>query len=208
MAFHVPYSQRQIHPPVYIGFETPPAYRARRSNWWGLGGLLLSIGGLFTCGFFSPVAFLISLIGLGRGGPRKAAVAGTVISLAGMAIAASLVFGSVSNQMHRREMAQQKIQAKEVSHQVKQGEKLLASAVSELEGFRDEHNGSLPEAIDGNMLVIKYMDPWDQELRYDEGIDRALVRSAGPDMRFDTDDDLTRPIKGDTDYEPLLPVDR
>ncbi|MDG2186314.1 MAG: hypothetical protein P8K79_11610 [Mariniblastus sp.] len=207
MAFHVPYSQRQKNSPVYIGFEAPRAHPRKRSNWWGLGGLLLSIAGLFTCGFFSPIAFLISLIGLGRG-PRRAAVAGTVISLAGMAIAASLVFGSVSNQMQRREMAQQAIQAKEISHQVNQGEKLLASAVSELEGFRDEHNGSLPEAIDGNMLVIKYMDPWDQELRYDEGIDRALVRSAGPDMRFDTDDDLTRQIKGDTDYEPLLPIDR
>ena len=30
MVFHVPYSQRQKHPPVYIGFETPPAYRPGR----------------------------------------------------------------------------------------------------------------------------------------------------------------------------------
>ena len=207
MAFHVPYSQRQTNSPVYIGFETPRVRPRKRSNWWGLGGLLLSIGGLFTCGFFSPVAFLISLVGLGRG-PRGTAIAGTVISLAGMGIAASLVFGSINNQMQRREIARQKIDAKEFMHEVKQGEKLLASAVSELEGFRDEHQGSLPEAIDGNMLVIKYKDPWDQELRYDEGVNRATIRSAGPDNCFDTEDDLTRQIQGDTDYEPLLPVDR
>ena len=207
MAFHVPFSERQKHPPIYIGFETPPVYRARRTNWWGISGLLLSIGGLFTCGFFSPVAFLISLVGLGRR-PRKAAVTGTVISLVGMGIAASFVLGSYSNQMHRREVARQKTEAVEVAQQVEQGTTLLASAVSEMEGFRDEHDGSLPQAMDGNILVIKYKDPWDQELRYEVEMNGATIRSAGPDSRFDTADDLTRKIEGDTDYEPLLPVER
>jgi len=142
MVFHVPYSQRQKHPPVYIGFETPPAYRPRRTNWWGISGLLLAFGGLITCGFFSPVAFLISLVGLGQR-PRKTAGAGTVISLVGMGIAASLVMGSYSNQMQRREFARQKMQAIEVAQQVEQGTSLLASAVSELEGFRNEHDGEV-----------------------------------------------------------------
>ena len=34
MAFHLPYSQRQKHPPVYIGFETPPAYIGRAGLAW------------------------------------------------------------------------------------------------------------------------------------------------------------------------------
>ena len=92
--------------------------------------------------------------------------------------------------------------------QEKQGKKIIASAISELEGFRDEHDGSLPQAIDGNMLVIKYEDPWGQKLRYDQEIDLATIRSAGPDRRFETEDDLTQQIEGATDSELLLPVDR
>ena len=92
--------------------------------------------------FFSPVAFLISLVGLGQR-PQKTAVAGTVISLVGMGIAASLVMGSTSNQMQRREFARQKMQAIEVAQQVEQGTLLLASAVSELKGFRNEHVGEV-----------------------------------------------------------------
>ena len=33
MEVHLPYSQRQKHPPVYIGFEMPRAYRP---GWLGL----------------------------------------------------------------------------------------------------------------------------------------------------------------------------
>ena len=206
MAFHVPFSQRQQQSPVYIGFE-PMAHPRRRSNMWGLSGLLLAIGSIFTCGFFSPFALLISLIGLTRA-PRKTAMAGTIISLAGMSIAASIVFGVMNEQMHRREIVQQKISLEIFAKQEKQGKKTIASAISELEGFRDEHDGSLPQAIDGNMLVIKYEDPWGQPLRYDQETDAAIIRSAGPDKRFETEDDLTQQIEGATDLELLLPVDR
>ena len=206
MAFHVPFPQRQQQPPVNIGFK-PLAHPRRRSNMWGLSGLLLAIGSIFTCGFFSPFALLISLIGLGRA-PRKTAMAGTIISLAGMSIAASIVLGVMNEQMHRREIVQQKIDFEIFVKQEKQGKKIIASAISDLEGFRDEHDGSLPQAIDGNMLVIKYEDPWGQKLRYDQAIDLATIRSAGPDRRFETEDDLTQQIEGATNLELLLPVDR
>ena len=206
MALHVPYAQRRENSPVYIGFQPPPI-RKRHSNWWGLGGLLLSLGGLITCGLLSPVALLVSLIGLWQN-PRRSAIAGTVISLAGLAVASSIVYGTVSNQMHRHERIEQKKQAIYMAQQVDQATELLESATRELEGFRTEHEGALPAAIDGNMLVIKYQDPWGQELRYEPGVNQATIRSAGVDARFDTPDDLTRTIEGDTDYEPLLPVDR
>ena len=207
MAFQVPYAQLKENPPVHNGFQQPPVVRKRKSNWWGLGGFLLSMAGLITCGFFSPIALFVSLIGLCRK-PRETALAGTIISLAGMAVAASLIYGAISNQLHRQQVARQHARAIFQAQQIDQGNDLLESAAFELEGFRAEHEGTLPAAIDGNMLVIKYQDPWGQELRYEPGTNQATIRSAGVDARFDTADDLTRNIEGETDYEPLLPVDR
>ena len=207
MAYHVPFSQRQNQRPVYIGFEPPAPQPIKRTNWWGISGLMVSIGGLLTCGLFAPFGLLISLIGLGRG-PRKAAIAGTILSLVGMSITASIDTGSINHQRLRHQQRSEAKQAIILSQQVKQGEQKLLTALADLKSYRTQNEGALPEAIDGNLLMIRHKDPWGQELRYEVEINQATVRTAGPDGDFDTPDDLTTRIKGDTDSEPLLPFDR
>ena len=206
MAVHVPYSQRHRQPPIYIGFDEPPQFQRKPRNWWGFNGLLLSIAGLFTCGFLSPVAFVVSAVGLRRN-PRKAAVTGTVLSLVGMGMVAAMIIGGITEEMRKDERRRQARYQRSIAKQVEQTQSLLATAAADLEDYRDENSGQLPEAMDGNLLVIKYVDPWKTELRYEEGVDKAMIRSSGPDKVFDSSDDLFVEITGKTDVEPLLPVD-
>ena len=211
MAYHVPFSHRNRHHgqspgPIYIGFDEPIRFQRRRYNWWGFNGLLLSIASLMTCGILAPISLLVSLIGLRRS-PRRAALAGTLISLAGMGLIMSMVIGGLTEEARRQSRIERVRYSRQVAEQVDQCRQLLGQATSDLGEYRDEHDGTLPSAIDGNVLVIKYVDPWGQELRYEELAQGGLVRSAGPDQQFDTRDDVTVTIDGESHVEPLLPMD-
>jgi len=208
MAYHVPFSQRHRQPPgpIYIGFDEPPRFQRRRYNWWGFNGLLLSIAGLMTCGLLAPLSLLISLIGLRRS-PRGAALTGTLISLAGLGLIVSMVIGGLTENARRQSRIDRIRQSRQVAEQVDQCRALLNEATDDLADYRNEHNGVLPSAIDGNVLIIKYVDPWEMELRYEELAEGGLVRSAGPDRQFDTPDDVTAKIQGKSNVEPLLPID-
>ena len=73
--------------------------------------------------------------------------------------------------------------------------------------YRRSHDGFLPSVIDSNMLVIKHTDPWGEELRFDLKKDHGVVRSAGPDMVFETPDDIVIRVKGKVQAEAsLLPL--
>ncbi len=206
MAFHVPYSQRHRPGPIYIGFDEPPRFQRRQTNWWGFNGLLLAIASLFTCGLLAPISLLVSLIGLRRR-PRKAAIAGTMISLVSLGMIMSMVFVAATEESRHQARVERVRHSRQVAKQVDECRDLLQAATVELGNYRDEHDGVLPDAIDGNVLVIKFVDPWGQELRYEESVDGALVRSAGPDKKFDTTDDVTMPVEGKIDNQPLLPLD-
>ena len=57
------------------------------------------------------------------------------------------------------------------------------------------------------MLVIKHTDPWGEELRFDLKKDHGVVRSAGPDMVFETPDDIVKRVMGKVQAEAsLLPL--
>lgn len=207
MAFHVPFSQRPSGrhqaQPIYIGFE-PPRRRRAKFNWWGFGGIFVFF---LSLGLLSPIALLMSLLGLRRK-PRKMAVVGTGLSLVGTGIIAAIIISSIhhAEQMkHNRVMARQRIQ---VARQVEDGNALLVYAASEFEEFRDSHEGRLPSDLDGNALALKHVDPWDQEIMYEVDTENAALRSAGPDKEFFTRDDLTYTIDGETDREPLLPIEK
>lgn len=207
MAFHVPFHQRSSsggRSPVYIGFDPP----RRKFNWWGFNGLWLSIMSLLTLGFTSPVPLLISLNGLRKKkGPRKAAAAGTLLSLLGVGIAGTIVAVTITAQHrdHQRRIESQN--ARIVAKQKTETKRLIAIATEELQTYRDSHNGQWPSIIDSNMLVIKHVDPWGESLRFDGHGDHAILRSAGPDKKFESTDDVTVELKGKTESSNrLLPL--
>ncbi len=98
-------------------------------------------------------------------------------------------------------------QQRVVSKQVKDTDKILMRATLDFEDYCDHNGGELPGVIDGNMMAIEHVDAWKEMLRYEVENDYAILRSAGPDGKFDTGDDLTSKIDGKTDRKPLLPVD-
>ncbi len=205
MAFHVPFSQRpsgrRTASPVYIGFE-PPRRQRPKFNWWGFNGLFLFFASL---GFLSPIALLVSVIGLKRR-PRKMAIAGTAFSLFGTALIAAGLISIVTQAQqleHKKAMARHH---RQIAGQVEQGHALLAFAADEFEDYRDENDGRLPSHQDGSALAIKNIDPWEQEVMYNLDADSATLRSAGPDREFFTADDLTYEIDGKTERQPLLPI--
>jgi len=207
MAFHIPFNQRHPKPtgqPVYIGFERPK----KKFNWWGFHGLWLSLLSLTSAGFLSPLSLLVSINGMRKKkGPRKAAAAGALISMAGIALAGMIV----STVMHSSHQHQQRLKTKrmaaKVSRQRSTAKNLVASAIAELEQYRRSHDGFLPSIIDSNMLVIKHTDPWGEELRFDVKRDHGIVRSAGPDMVFETSDDIFTQVTGKIEAEAsLLPL--
>ena len=210
MAFHIPFSQRHSarrQAPIFIGFEVPapPMAPRRKFNWWGFHGMWLSFASLLTAGFLSPIPLLISLVGLRRPG-RKMATVGALTSLGGIGLAVALVFSSIAVHNHRNQERHQVKQSRTIVKQVNEVKSLLSLAAGEITQYRDDNEGELPNDIDANMLVIKHVDPWGESLRFDAEVDHAIIRSAGPDKEFNTQDDVTSKIKGKTDREPLLPI--
>ena len=78
-------------------YEAGYSGQAEESNGWGVTGLVLSIVGLLTCGFVSPLGLLISLIGLFKP-PRATAIIGTILGGIGTLIVAffgMMILGAV-----------------------------------------------------------------------------------------------------------------
>jgi len=206
MAFHVPFNQRASAQsqavPVYIGFDFPQRPR-KKFNWWGFNGMWMSFASLLTAGFFSPVPLLVSLIGLRRPG-KKMATVGTLVSFVGIAIASTCSLGLIAAHNHR----QDKIQNRVVKRQVAETEHLLEIAAVEILEYRVLNDGKLPSDLDGSTLVVEHEDAWGESLRFEPEDDRGVIRSSGPDKEFYTSDDLTFDVDGETDTQPLLPVDQ
>lgn len=214
MAFHIPFNQRpsgqpQGTParPVYIGFDIPAPSQRRKFNWWGFNGMWMSFASLLTAGFLSPIPLLVSLKGLRRPG-KKMATVGTLTSLGGIGLATAIVLAGVSAHRHNVEHRQAKHYQQVVTKQIAETQTLLSTASEEITEYRDHNDGEFPDAIDANMLVIKYVDPWGESLRYDAEVGLAIVRSAGPDRQFDSKDDVKIEIEGKTDRERLLSVEK
>ncbi|TWT32105.1 DUF4190 domain-containing protein [Blastopirellula retiformator] len=153
-------------------------------NALGIWGFFVSLFGLvFTLGAISPIGLILSLFAMFH--PRRGfAVAGMLIGIVGTALIAAIVGAAAiaADTYHH------------YAHEVPQIEQTLAKlddAIIVIETDRHE-KGELPEGVDGNKLVLPITDAWQQSLRYepaDSGEDYA-VRSAGPDQKFDTADDL------------------
>ncbi len=199
MAYHVPFDQRhsaQHSGPVYIGFDVPAPTPRPAFNWWGFHGMWMSFASLMSAGFLSPISLMVSLMGLRRPGKAMATL-GALTSLVGIAIATVIVLAAMTA---RHQIVQHRIE-KTISRQVAETKALLTAAASEIIEFRDDHAGELPDEIDANMLVIKHVDPFGESLRFDAEQGYGIVRSAGPDRKFDSADDVTKRVDGKTERE-------
>jgi hypothetical protein len=208
MAFHVPFSQRPSgqHPlpgPIYIGFDIPAPAPRRSFNWWGFNGMWMSFASLLTAGILSPLSLVVSLKGLRRPG-KKMATVGTVVSLAGTAMATLIALVAYNSHQSHHVQREAKKRDAIVRKQVEDVKKTVAVAITELEEYQADNDGQFPNDVDGNLLVIKYVDPWGESLRFDLEEKLGTVRSAGPDKKFYTKDDVSSEIKGKTDS--TLPV--
>lgn len=213
MAFHVPFNQRpsgrtSIPGPIYIGFDVPAPLPRRKFNWWGFNGMWMSFASLVTAGFLSPIPLLISLIGLRRPGKIMASI-GLMISLLGTAMATFIgVHAYNHSQDHAKRQRAAQVAALNQRH-VEETKELLVMAVDEVQQYQQHNDGFFPGDIDGNMLVIKYVDPWGNALRFDLESDHAYIRSAGPDGKFDSSDDVFEKLEGKSGWaeQPLLTLE-
>jgi len=172
------------------------AYRNRRPfNWSGFLGFLLALLSPLTAFLLAPIALLISLRGLRR--PRRVlAFLGTLISLGGTAILAVIAVALISEHHERATRYERAERARIQKVKTAETKETLSAAAERVEKFVDDNQGFLPEGIEGNTITVRFTDAWGTELRYDLEDDRSLIRSAGPDEHFDSDDDLTTAVKG------------
>lgn len=164
---------------VYLG-EPPP------SNAVGIVGFITSMLGLVTCGLLSPIGFLISLCGLFKN-PKGFASAGTILGLLGTLWLAIAGYAIVMGLVMAKSAVETGVQTLATAAALERGR-------AEVESYRQE-NGQLPDGIEGNKLVLDIKDGWERPIRYapDED-DKYVMRSAGPDGEFHTDDDMTSDI--------------
>jgi hypothetical protein len=198
MAFHVPFHQRpsgqtSMPGPIYIGFDVPAARPRKKFNWWGFNGMWMSFASLITAGFLSPIPLLISLIGLRRPGKVMASI-GTLVSLLGTSLATFIAVNVYQQAQHHAQQRELARVAAVNQENVAKTTELLGLASAEIEQYQMGNAGQFPGDIDGNMLVIKYIDPWGESLRFDLEHDHSFIRSAGPDGKFYTDDDVAKRI--------------
>ena len=149
---------------------------------------------------------MISMMGLRRR-PRKMALAGTLFSLIGVGVMSAIAITGVAEHNQREQRRADRQYQRSIAVQVQETEKTLLHAVVDVEDARDDNSGILPADIDGNLIVIEHTDAWDEMLRYETGDDHSVIRSAGPDGKFDTSDDITSQVDGEASEQPLLPVD-
>lgn len=177
MSTHVPYPSRSQET-LYIG---PPT----RVNGLGIAGFIVSLVGLlFTCGVLCPLGVMLSLIGLLHK-PRGFAIAGTLIGIAGSAFLALVGWGLVMGFLGARDAINSGVEVATTFA-------ALSQADQRIQIYRAEHEGQLPEGIEGNKLILDLNDAWNKTLRYDVDGDTYLIRSAGRDSKFETPDDLVQ----------------
>lgn len=187
MPYHIPFEQRRRGAPIYIGFEALPTRPRRPFNGWGLASfaiLGLSVGAL------APLSFLVGLIGM-RKQPRTLATFSTVVSGLITALMALGIAGAVHHAQQRHARFESARTARRNAEMSAATQILLKRAEEDFDDFALDHDGQLPGQYDGMMLAVQHRDAWKNDLRYDIDSGKCLLRSAGPDQRFDSRDDVT-----------------
>ncbi|MDB4650329.1 hypothetical protein OAE37_01055 [Pirellulaceae bacterium] len=212
---HIAYTSRREEP-LYIGFEEEAKTKQKKQSngfgtaatFFGFLGLLTSvvtipflISTMYTNGyldrppisvqlaapfffvFFAALAVIFGAIGIFRK-PRFLAFVGGLMGL--LVIAGAM--GWTRHVVHNHEQDQLRMENRVSRNQT---ERKLESAKKTIEKFRAE-NGEFPDGLAGNRLTIETKDSWQTELRYELVENGFTIRSAGPDKKFESDDDIVR----------------
>lgn len=79
-------------------------------------------------------------------------------------------------------------------HQLRLTNISLLEAAKLVEEKYIENGDVWPNDIDGNVLIDGMKDSWGSQIRYDEMERELVLRSPGPDRRYETEDDVVKPV--------------
>jgi hypothetical protein len=192
MAYHIPFAHRRRGCPVYIGFDEPMVIvrPKRRFNGWGLASFLTLI---FSVGILAPLALLMGLFGMRRS-PRTLATFSTVVA---GGITALMALGITAGIRHEHAREARREHARWMERQagnVRATQGMIAKAEDDLIDYQQSHEGQLPAEYDGMLLTVTHSDAWKNPLRYEIGNGNYYIRSAGPDEKYETSDDIKHRI--------------
>ena len=179
------------------GGPMPPA----ESNPMGVAGFVCSIIGLISCGLASPIAVILSVIGMQRK-PKGFATAGAIIGGVGtMMFIVTTIMIINTIRTGREVMSNIGTQLERAGAQM-----VLNDAAQQIATVWEE-DGTLPGQKRGDGMIASQRDPWGNSVLYepslgededeDEGEDGDdffdegfLIRSMGEDELADTEDDI------------------
>lgn len=214
MSKHISYTDRRAEP-VYIGFDEPENKPKKPTNGFGSAATFFGVLGLLSTGIavstiltflrshdiiepppfgvrilipfagilVSGLALLCAFIGMFKK-PRGYAILGGFLALIPIA-------GFVGLDRHLDRLMDQHEYERALRFQRNQTDLKIGEAIKNVLSYQKE-KGRLPDGLDGNKLVIRLKDSWDNELRYEPSDHGFCVRSAGPDGKFETPDDCLR----------------
>ena len=169
----------------------PAVLPKRKTNWAGLTGLILSIVGFATGGCVSPVALLLSCVGMARR-PRGFAMWGLILSCVGCMWLASTFLGVFGPSIDPYERPVARAGDRRLGTPNAVLETPLEKAALVITQYSDAH-GELPLTKWGQHLITEWeeiRDEWGNHLRYKRLDDVQFeIRSVGSDSS-DPDDDL------------------
>lgn len=165
-----------------------------KSNTLGIAGFICSILGVLSCGLLGPVGAILSAVALRRE-PRGFAIAGLIVGLlasiwlvlggllfigvcaslaaAGISLGQFIPFGQTLAEMEQARLA--------------------------VNAYIESHDGELP--VDLHALLrergVDPQDAWESAFRIEATARGFRIRSAGPDARFESADDLWIDSSGD-----------
>jgi hypothetical protein len=177
--------------------QTNYVYGPAPSNTMGTAGFVVSLVGLLSCGILCPVGFVMSLIGL-RKQPRGLATAGVVIGALGTIWGViALIFGGLFMLLSCGGVVCGGI-VPHIATNVR-----MDRLVEDVEKFQRK-NGRMPGTLDEATTVRKYgshdtRDGWGRRLHLLVDPDGTFtIQSDGPDGHPETDDDIHRSGRYDT----------
>ena len=157
-----------------------PTGAPQQTNGLGTAGFVVSLIGLFTCGALSIIGLGLSLFGL-RKNPKGLAIAGVIMGLIGLvvlAITTVAVYRAVQMAGNL-----QTLLAEGISRSIAQN---IASDVAE----EWESTGQLPSDADGQSFINGKRGVLGDAFRYETDGSSFSIRASGPDLEFDTADDM------------------
>lgn len=185
---HQGYQTRQSHVNQANVEEGVYFKEKKKRNTFGLLGFLFGVVGLATGAL--PVALAgggLSTIGVFR---RRRFLAMVGLTMALLNPTTQHFFGHMTDKIARPDRHTSHVAQRMIEEKLAETNTALASAEDRVMGFYNDNQQTWPDDIQGNMLVAELSDAWGTSLRYDEMPDRLLVRSAGPDKKAETNDDI------------------